>query len=1054
MNECEYYMSNEFRVGGRKLTVSDFGIGDILEASDSGAFGAPAQPGRRGRRQAANKKRVAQASLLAPLLAAEGCLTVGKDELPLDSSEGGGPNTGLSSPNGGTTGAGSSGFAKDDAGFNTDTSTEIRIFAGDLLENDVVAQGDTLQLVRVFGASNGTVSLSGNIITFTPNAGYTGPATFSYEAVNSLGQTSQAVVNIDVASSGGHSGGGNSGGGHSGGGMAGHDPAMAAEHQALMDLVKHADATHIAVQDGSWFDPATWANGQVPGDGAKVLISDGVTVTYDGQSPVSLFTVRVDGALDFATDIDTFMEVDTLVVSKIGTLTIGTATNPVQAGVDAVIQIAQNGPIDVSWDPMLLSRGVISHGDIQIHGAEKDTFLKVAADPMAGDTSITLESVPQGWEVGDKLVLTGTHITPFTHGPAGSQRSITTEDEELTIVAIQGNTITFATPLQFDHDTPRADLKAYVANYSRNVRIETENSDNVPVSERGHVMFMHSPNVDVRYAEFFELGRTDKSQRAFDFDDLASTTSTSNLKGRYSLHIHRAGLDDLDDPAILVGNAVWGSPGWGVVHHDSNALIADNAAYDVFGAAFVAETGNETGRWAHNIAIKSIGVNGTAKEGGDVDSFDLGRTGAGFWFQGRLVAAVDNVAAGVPGGHGFVYMSRGHPGDVIDVLEETVPQPEGLRYLDSAKISFPPIAQFSGNESIATSTGLEIIKASPTQGSDLRSVLEDFTAWEVHTGAYFQYTGHYSLIDFDIIAAQIGPSNNVPTKGIGYGPNTIDMVVNGANIVGFDVGVEISRAIINLNHPFAGDFGYAFIDVDVGSNATAYQGSTANDIIMSGNQLSNTPFSFVSDINGIPVAPLSHQSPNSARTELSGIKTDGIGATRVSPEWDPIKYDYWSLRGAIEEEGIWTLPDGRVVTAYDQYLTDRVTGEIIKTSVFVEVPQSNLTPGAGFIRTAPPNNGVLDLNSAPPDARTDFATVDENSSVVINVLANDFDPDGDPLSVDGILQADHGSVFDNGDGTVTYTPDPNFVGTDTFWYWVEDNNGNFDKAQVQVTVEI
>ncbi len=1043
-------MSNDFSVGGIKSTISDFGIGDLLSASESGALITATQPGRRGRRQATTKKRMTQASLLAPLLAAEGCLSVGKDEVPLDSIDNGSGGGSATNPGVTSTLAGTSQFAQDDTGFNTDTSTDIRISTDDLLENDIASQGETLQLVRVFGASNGTVSLAGNIVTFTPNPGYTGPASFSYEAQSANGQLSQASVQIQVADD---TGGGHSGGGHSGG-SAMHDPAMAAEHQALMDLVKHADATHVAVQDGSWFDPATWASGQVPGDGAKVLISDGVTVTYDGQSPASLFTVRVDGALEFATDIDTFMEVDTFVVSKTGSLQIGTIDNPVEAGVDAIIQIAENGPIDVSWDPMLLSRGVISHGDIEIHGAEKEAFLKVATDPMVGDTSITLDGVPAGWEIGDTVVLTGTRLTDVPWSTPGSQRNITTQDEELTITGIQGNTITFATPLQFHHDTPRADLKAYVANYSRNIKIETENADGVPISERGHVMFMHSGNVDVRYAEFHELGRTDKSQRAFDFDDLASTTANSNLKGRYSLHIHRAGLDDLDDPALLVGNAVWGSPGWGLVHHDSNAVLTDNAAYDVFGAAFVAETGNETGRWSHNIAIKSLGVGGTAKDGADLAAFDLGRTGAGFWFQGRLVSSVDNVAASVPGGHGFVYMSRGWPGDVIDVLEENVTQPEALRYLDSAVISVPPIVQFSGNEALATKIGLEIIKAHPHQGSDIRSVLEDFTAWEVQTGAYLQYTGHYSLIDFDLVASRTSNGDGSGFKGIGYGPNTIDMVVNGANIDGFEVGIELSRHIENLNHPFGGEFGYVFVDVGFDNVVQNYTGSNASDLKLTSSQLSNAPFAFNSDIVGIPQGPASHQSPDSAKTNLSGTKTDGIGNAVVSPDWDPLIYDYFSLRGAIEEEGYWTLPDGRVVTAYDQYVADRLTGELHKTSTFVEVLNTNFTPGAGFVRTAPTDNGILDLNSAAPVARTDFATVTENTSIVIDVLANDFDPDGDSLSVDGMIQADHGRIFDNGDGTISYTPDPNFVGHDYFWYWVEDSNGNFDRAHVQVTVEI
>jgi hypothetical protein len=49
--------------------------------------------------------------------------------------------------------------------------------------------------------------------------------------------------------------------------------------------------------------------------------------------------------------------------------------------VKAEILIAGDGDIDVAWDPSLLSRGVISHGEVEIHGAEKTAFLKVAAAP-------------------------------------------------------------------------------------------------------------------------------------------------------------------------------------------------------------------------------------------------------------------------------------------------------------------------------------------------------------------------------------------------------------------------------------------------------------------------------------------------------------------------------------------------------------------------------------------------------------------------------------------------------------------------------------------------
>jgi hypothetical protein len=133
----------------------------------------------------------------------------------------------------------------------------------------------------------------------------------------------------------------------------------------------------------------------------------------------------------------------------------------------------------------------------------------------------------------------------------------------------------------------------------------------------------------------------------------------------------------------------------------------------------------------------------------------------------------------------------------------------------------------------------------------------------------------------------------------------------------------------------------------------------------------------------------------------------------------------------------------------DQYVSDRATGAVEKFGVVIEW-QRNFSDFA----EEPHYNGVLDLSSADPVARTDIASVGENESIVLDVLSNDYDPDGDGLAVDGVTYASHGSVYENEDGTLTYTPDPNFSGSDEFWYWVQDDNGNFTKGHVQVTVEI
>ena len=82
--------------------------------------------------------------------------------------------------------------------------------------------------------------------------------------------------------------------------------------------------------------------------------------------------------------------------------------------------------------------------------------------------------------------------------------------------------------------------------------------------------------------------------------------------------------------------------------------------------------------------------------------------------------------------------------------------------------------------------------------------------------------------------------------------------------------------------------------------------------------------------------------------------------------------------------------------------------------------------------------------------REDAATTTEDVAVVIPVLANDSDVDS-PLAVASATQPAHGSTVVNGDGTITYTPAPNFSGTDSFDYHVL--NGTFDfVAPVTVTV--
>jgi hypothetical protein len=89
----------------------------------------------------------------------------------------------------------------------------------------------------------------------------------------------------------------------------------------------------------------------------------------------------------------------------------------------------------------------------------------------------------------------------------------------------------------------------------------------------------------------------------------------------------------------------------------------------------------------------------------------------------------------------------------------------------------------------------------------------------------------------------------------------------------------------------------------------------------------------------------------------------------------------------------------------------------------------------------------------PPLGGDDTASTPEDTPVLLNVLANDGDPDGDPLHVTGVVDPpDHGAATVNPDGTVTYSPAPDFEGVDTFRYEVCDPFAGCDAVTVLVEV--
>ncbi len=95
---------------------------------------------------------------------------------------------------------------------------------------------------------------------------------------------------------------------------------------------------------------------------------------------------------------------------------------------------------------------------------------------------------------------------------------------------------------------------------------------------------------------------------------------------------------------------------------------------------------------------------------------------------------------------------------------------------------------------------------------------------------------------------------------------------------------------------------------------------------------------------------------------------------------------------------------------------------------------------------------TVTVRNEAPVAGDDSAVTGNAQPVSIDVLGNDSDGNGDPLTVSVATGPGHGSAVVEADGTITYTPDARFKGADSFTYAVSDGAGGRATATVSVKV--
>ncbi len=441
---------------------------------------------------------------------------------------------------------------------------------------------------------------------------------------------------------------------------------MVQEKELVFNLV--SKKTNETIASGDWSNPAIWKSGKVPQDGARVVIHSDHRVVINSQIETPLRTVLVEGELAFNPHKNTKLIVDTIVTTNNSILRIGEPREPIDSDKKAEIIISDydsegmitDDATSPDYDPLRIGQGILTNGEFLAHGESKTPYITISDSGVgAGENIITLDEEPENWHIGDKVVILGV-----------SEKG--TEAEVRTITNLDGDTITLNTPLEYNHivpDTtiPNLDLKVHVANLSRNIVIKTDPAKIAPypnkndmqnVEHRGHVLFMHTNNVNISDIEFDDLGRTNKKYKldettfTSEAPDAKVTHIGTNQAARYPVHFHRAGFNEkLGRVRECVVNQ---SPGWGYVNHSSNAIMEENIAYGVYGSSFITEAGDEHGVFKANMAIATRGVGRSdVRDWKQREHYDdWGFQGNGFWMLGFYVDVVDNI---VNGSSNFAY---------------------------------------------------------------------------------------------------------------------------------------------------------------------------------------------------------------------------------------------------------------------------------------------------------------------------------------------------------------------------------------------------------------
>ena len=196
----------------------------------------------------------------------------------------------------------------------------------------------------------------------------------------------------------------------------------------------------------------------------------------------------------------------------------------------------------------------------------------------------------------------------------------------------------------------------------------------------------------------------------------------------------------------------------------------------------------------------------------------------------------------------------------------------------------------------------------------------------------------------------------------------------------------------------------------------------------------------------------SYETPEKTTLIVDGNALPGVLENDTDAENDSLR-----VSGLIED-----VDNGILTLAEEGFFTYTPNEGFFGSDSFIYAVED----GRGGTAQASVLIAVSEVNF-PPLAVDDNFILDEDEVIILDLLANDSDEDGDALTITDILgdgsdpisdpsgimawSTSHGKVFLEGD-VLSYTPNPDYNGIDSFSYFIDDGHDQIASAIVTLTI--